>query len=305
MRNAKMQPLLAYLVLATPGWASPLLSQETIRAGRTYESGTQLVSPVAGVSFAVSEGFRGAYDETIQGLVMGAFPNPAILVGVFAYSEGALDEVADAVAAHLRDVGVVVSPQGGGMQTRNRATGWFDTMSPNGPGLLYGSVQRGAPGNVIAVVALGTPPSRDSLEAAVERVTQSVQFSTPGAAAWRRATGGHAYTLGASGSDYSSGGIAGSGASGTTAQLDLCSDGTYGYRYHSETYVSIEGASASSENSDEHTGRWRLVSDIVGNATLVLEATDGREFLWPVEEAGDRVMIDGSVYGVSASERCQ
>jgi hypothetical protein len=86
--------------------------------------------------------------------------------------------------------------------------------------------------------------------------------------------------------------------------FDLCGNGQYAYQERSETYVSIEGASASSESSDEHMGTWTLVSDIIGNGILVLEATDGRYFQWSVREEGNTLNVEGSTYYLQRSQRC-
>jgi hypothetical protein len=71
-----------------------------------------------------------------------------------------------------------------------------------------------------------------------------------------------------------------------------------------QTYISIEGASASNESSDEHMGMWWLVSDIIGNGMLVLEATDGRYFQWSVREEGNTLNVEGSTYYLQRSQRC-
>lgn len=285
--------------------AAPLSPQQPLQAGRTYQASTRVVSGPTGVSFVVADGFTGGYDADVEAFVMAQQAGAEVNVGVFAFSEGELEEVATHIGNHLQEMGLTLSPRDEGIQTPDSASGWFDVMSQGGSGVLFGMLRRGQPGNVIAVLALAPPPQRERLEPLVREVMQSAEFTTPEAVMWRRAAAGNAFTMGASGSDYSPGVVSGSGASGTTDQLDLCTDGTYGYQYHSETYVSIEGASASSESSDQHTGRWWLVADITGKATLVLEATDGREFLWPIVETQNGVTIDGTSYGVSPSQRCR
>ena len=194
-------------------FAGPVAAQEQLQEGRTYQAGTRVVSAPAGVSFAVGEGFQGAYDDKVHAFVMGAFPRPQYLLGVFAYSQGEVDEVADAVAGYLHDVGIEVSPQAGGTATAGRASGWFDAMTPGGAQLLYGVVTRGTAGNSVAIIALGPASQREQLKPAAESVMRSVRFAEPGAAEWNRGAGGHAYMRGASGSDYSPGATSGSGAS--------------------------------------------------------------------------------------------
>jgi hypothetical protein len=43
------------------------------------------------------------------------------------------------------------------------------------------------------------------------------------------------------------------------------------------------------------------VADLLGNATLVLEASDGRLFHWEVQERGEAVVVAGETYGVAGS----
>ena len=73
----------------------------------------------------------------------------------------------------------------------------------------------------------------------------------------------------------------------------------YRYAEESESYVSIEGMSASNSSSDGHAGQWWITADLAGQALLTLEASDGRLFYWGVEEAGDGFLIDGYRYVVS------
>jgi hypothetical protein len=87
--------------------------------------------------------------------------------------------------------------------------------------------------------------------------------------------------------------------------MDFCSDGTYGFESQSETFISIAGASASSSSGDAHQGQWVLVADVAGRAILVLSASDGREFFWPIEETDEGARVNGSAYTSQASPRCR
>lgn len=295
---------LAWALLAGVALA-PLHAQQVLEAGREYRAGTRVRSPWTGVTFAVPEGMVGMYDAEVRAFQMAPTQQGQYLVGVFAFSEGEIEEVAEVIHGRLSELGVSIQPRGDVAQTPDRLAGSFDAMTPEGPGVLYGIIERGDPGNVIAVLALGAPRQESRLRPLAGAVVGSATFGTPGAAQWRREAAGNAYVRGASGSDYSPGVSSGSGASGTRDQIDLCSDGTYAYEYHSESYVSIEGASASSESQDRHVGGWWLVADIAGGATLVLEATDGRVFHWSVAETPSGVEIDGATYAVQPSGRCR
>jgi hypothetical protein len=288
--------------------SSTLVAQQggALQAGREYRAGELVRSPWTGVSFTVPASLIGAYDGEVGAFLLGDAAEPTVMLGVFAYSEGTTDEVASLVLTALTERGYNLSPRGEPDLSEHEASGWYDVTSDEGRGLLYGFVRRGAPGNVVAVAALGAPDKEAKLKQLTDAVAQSVQFAVPQAAQWRQLAQGKTYSTTSSGSDFSpGGGGAASGASSSRTQLDLCSDGSYAYQSSSETYISVEGAgSMSSSSSDEHVGRWWLVADVIGSAWLVLEATDGREFHWSVVEQDDGVLIDGQRYGVGPGQRC-
>ena len=99
----------------------------------------------------------------------------------------------------------------------------------------------------------------------------------------------------------SSGTTTATGASSSDATIALCGGAMYQYVESSETYVSIEGMSASNSSEDGHRGQWWITADLAGQAMLTLEATDGRVFYWSVEESGDGVLIDGYRYVLTGS----
>ncbi len=310
MTTSRLRPPVV-LAVASLMLTAPLAAQqpdgEVLQANRQYAAGTRVAAPWTGVSFVVPEAFAGAFDAEVAAFVMKSASNTEAMLGVFAYSEASVDEAVGAVEQRLIENGVRLRPRPNPTRHAAGISGWYDFLSPQGQGVIYGSAKRDPAGNVVVVLGLGTSTQESALQPLVDGLMASVRFSPPGAAQWRSMAAGKAYVAGSSGSDFSpGGGGTASGASQSQAQLDLCSDGSYGYQSRSETYISVEGAGgASSESSDQHMGRWWLVADISGAATLVLESTDGRAFLWSVVERGNGVEIDGQAHSVSPSRRCR
>ncbi len=284
----------------------PLIAQTVLQKQGRYSPGTRVASPWSGVSFVIPADFVAGFDTDAETILLTSPARPGVAVGVYAYSETDLEEMADMVVAHLGKLGIQLTPLEPPVQDASTARGWYQALTPDGPGVLYGVVRTGAPGNAIAVVAL-SPAGQDSvIRPLVDDLLASTQFSRPSAADWRRQAGGQRFSTSGGSSDYSPGGAgAGGMASSRDAELELCSDGTYGYQYRSEMYISVEGAgSAERTEQDQHQGRWWLVADLLGTATLVLEATDGREFFWPVAEQQRAVLINETSFYAAPSARC-
>ena len=284
----------ALLAVALSAAAAPLLAQSTpVVAGRTYAGGTRLASPLTGVSFTLPAGVQAQWEPDVQALVAVA---PDLLAGVWAWSEGSAEEVAEEVGRLLGAQGIRAQPRGeievgGGMLRAD-----FDALTAEGPGLLHAVVREGPSGGVVAFAALGGTDAAARVRGFVTALESSLEWATPEASSWRAQVEGTVLSWSGSGSDFSPGAVSASGASESRASLALCLGSQYRYEESSESYVSIMGASASSSSSDAHAGQWWLVADLAGGATLLLEATDGRLFRWSVEEAGDAYLVDGYRY---------
>lgn len=287
--------------------ASPAVSQEQqLEANRQYPAGTRVSSPWTGVSFVVPNGFVGQYDEESSAFVMmKADGSQDPLVGVYAFSEASLEAIGIEVERQLAEQGVRLTPRGSQQINGNTVSGWYIAASDQGTGFLYASTQTGESGNAIAVVAARFSRDESGLQQVVDEVVASTVYTAAGAAQWRQLVAGGVLTSSGDRADISSGGGGtATGATDWSSSLELCSNGQYAYQERSETYISIEGVSASSSSSDQHAGQWWLVSDIAGNAILVLAATDGREFHWSVVEQGNGVALDGTLYTLARSQRC-
>jgi len=62
--------------------------------------------------------------------------------------------------------------------------------------------------------------------------------------------------------------------------------------------------SVDNSSRDAHQGRWRLVANLVGEAFLILDAVDGRSFLWPIEETDRGAHVNETFYQVASSSSC-
>lgn len=261
-----------------------------VSPGVIYQAGTEVTSPLTGVAFRVPDGFAGQWDPEGGGL---AFQAGEVLGGVWGWSEGTVQDAAAVVEERLGTLGVTLRPRDDVQAGTDLIRGTFDAYLEGRQAVLSAEVRQGPAGQVVATAALAGSP--EAADAFVDAVSSSVTWSRPGAADWRPQVQGAVLRWTGGGSDMSSGVTTATGASQSEATLAFCGAG-YRYAESSESYVSIDGASASSSSSDEHVGEWYLVADLSGAPTLYLFATDGRSFEWSVEEAAEGFLIDGYLY---------
>lgn len=300
--NRLLVMILAALMM-TPGRAA---AQQGIplEAGRLYAGGERLVSPWAGFSFMVPPEHQAQYDPALSSLVM---QSPEMMLAVFGVSEAAPDALGSVAIDLLAEQGVRLALRQIEQPDDRTLRGTYVAFTPEGMGLTIAAAQAGPHGQAVAVFTLGPQGQEEALNDAVEAFLGSIEWIPPEAAAWRDRTAGRRFSTSGASSTYSPGGAGGYGshASGTESALDLCSDGTYAFETRSESYISIEGASAEHVSSDAHIGRWRLIADVAGMPYLMLEAQDGRSFTWLVEETAEGAVIDGTAYVVAHGQRCR
>lgn len=279
--------------------ALPLAGQGpvTIAAGRSYAAGTLLHAPAAGVTFTIPPGLAGGVDADAGAILLA--DGAGTLVGVWAVSAGTTDELADHVGGVLASLGLQLAPAGAAQREGEVTLATFHAMSSEGRGQLVAALRQGPTGAALAVAAFGVDPA--VLRRHATAIAAGARFTAPGAEAWRQAAAGHRLLAGRSASEFSGGGVGdGTYASQTDTQLELCRDGRYGFRTETESYLSVEGAGGmESRSSDAHHGQWALLGDILGRAWLALEASDGRAFLWTVEETPTGAIVDGARYAMA------
>ena len=264
---------------------------------RTLESAT------TGVTVTLPSGFSGDYDADFGGYLL---QTGDIQLGLFAYSEGTVQETALAVSTALEQSGVEIQYD---REPRYTESGLFEAYSgryQSQPIALHICAVAGSEGNTFSAVAMAPEGLEARLEKLVEPLCRSVEWSMPTGRQWARLFWGRRLTAAGSASNFSQGGAGDHGAyaSGTTETYDFCRNGQYAYDYRSESFMSIEGMSASSSKTDSHNGQWWLVVDIGGKATMLLDATDGRSFEFHTREQGQGVAIGDTHFTVAQSQRC-
>ena len=281
----------ALLALA-PASASPQAPLVDLDA--VLRSGRVVASPAAGIGFTVPDGFSGTWDADAGAFIFQS--STQVMGGVWGWSEGGVDEVVEEVGRLLEEMGIELSLRTESSTTPNGVRGTFDAITEEGTGTLVATVQKGVAGNVVAIAAMGAIGVETELNRFVDDVTSSLQWATPAASQWRSQLEGRVMTWTSSDSNMSTGGGAtATGASRSQATLTFCY-GQYRYTESSVSYFSIEGLSASNNSSDEHSGAWAVVADLIGNPTLYLDSSDGRSFSWFLDETDIGFMIDGYLY---------
>ena len=299
-----MKYIICFFTLLISAHSNDVIS-DPIVAGRMYEAGTRLHSSWTGLSFDVPATYRAYYSPDAQGVVMESATDGRI-IGVYGFTNATLEELGDAMVTLIQNQGIQLSIVDLESEDERTQKAKFLAVSEMGIGSLSAMVRGGDYGNAIAIAVLGAQGTDEELEAVAFEVMNSVQWEKPDHPDWNSLLGGKHFTTSESDSQYSPGGAGGYGsyASGSYSYIDFCTDGTYAYSTRSESYISIEGASAERISSDAHNGRWSMVADLAGEVTLVLESTDDRVFYWDIAETGGGAHVNGTNYGVRQSTAC-
>ena len=288
------------------GWAMPGLAQETtIQHDQLYTENMRLHSAWTGISFDVLPGYRGAYVIDTKGVIMESATDKR-LIGVYGFSEVGLEDMAEVLVTLIEDQEIQLNALRVDQVNDQTIEGQFIAITQEGIGSLFGIVRTGAHGNALGIAVLGAQGTDAEVEQVAKDVLATVSWDAPDTPDWQALIGGRHFTTSGADSHYSPGGAGGGGsyASGSSASIDFCSDGSYGFESESESYISIEGASAQSTSRDAHQGHWSLVADLAGKVTLVLSSTDGRYFYWPIDETQTGAVINGTSYAVERSSVC-
>lgn len=274
----------------------------TLQANQQYQAGSVLYSPWTGVSFSVPAGFVAAYEPSEGVFVVIAQDRSRVLI-VEAASQASATQLGGAVLEEViaglnaeNPVFVVAGPE---QQADTLA------ISYNVDGYtLRASARQGGLGN--AAVVAGYALDSAALTASVDALSAAISFSQPQTTTQNSQLGGTDFYSNKADNYYSPGGVGdGSLVSGTTRSYSFCTDGRYAHEYSSKTFFSVEGVGgSSSEETDEHQGRWALSQTLMGSNALLLEASDGRAFVYMLEQVPEGVLVDGFLYEVSASQQC-
>jgi len=255
--------LLALVWLAAGPQAIAAQGRE-IDVNGLYPAGTRLSSPLTGIALQLPVGFRAEWDPALGALV--ALSADGAFGIVWGWSEGSVEDAAGEVGSRLDQQGITLQVRGEPQLSGTDMRAEFNASTANGQGVLHALIRLGPQGGVVFVAGMGAPVTEASAARFVEEVARSLEWTEPGAAAWRRELAGTV--------------LRESGGDASPATISFCSPDGYAYR----------------RSSDEHAGAWWLISDLSGMPLLVLEAADGRTFQWSVQESGDGFLIDGAPY---------
>jgi hypothetical protein len=281
-------------IFAAAAIAVPACAQTAPAApGTPYRAGTIVTSAATGISFTVPDGFEGAWDDDAQGIVLSN--GAGLTIGIWGVSAGTIDGVADEIGGLLASIGLQLTlaeePRRGDL-----TTALFHAQSAQERGYLVAAMRQAPSGAILAVGVLGA--DQGILRSTGEALARGAHFGDAEAAQWAaRAAGLH--LAGRDGGSTSSRGGVGDAynVSRTEAELTLCRSQEYSYQSRSTSSMSVAGVGdAESNSSDAHRGQWSLLGDLVGRALLSLESTDGRSFLWSVEETENGAVINGFRY---------
>ena len=256
--------------------AAPVLAQvRELHPNGLYPEGSELASPMTGLSFRLPAGFRAEWDAGMGGLL--ALENAGQgFAAVWGWSEGTVEEAAGEMGARLAQQGITLEARDEPSVTSDGFRGVFDAVASGIRGVLHAFVRVGPAGGVIAVAGLAPASSEASAAAFVDGIESSLEWSEPLAARWRREITGVVFRR------------EGAGPEGTLA---LCATE---YRYSGSPLAPPPSGTAPS--TEEQLGLWWLIADLAGSAMLSLETTDGRSFRGTFEESGTRYLIDGVRY---------
>ena len=295
----------AVLALALTVLASSLVQAAPMQAQQQYAANAAVESPWTGTGFTVPSGFTGGYEPQVETFLM-ASSDRSILIALYGASEATLADMVAYVEGRLDALGIQVGAGGPMRQESDFVQARYTAIVDGAPRALHVAIRIGKHRNGFAAVALGPPSADSSIAKTVSGIVDGARWSTPEAASWRAKLAGRVLYRSGSGSDYSSGGAGGyaSYASSTKARIDFCGNGAYRFESSGKSYFSTDAGSVESDNNDAHQGQWWLVADLVGQAYVSLEASDGRSFVWSVEETQQGANLDGASYSVAMSDRC-
>ncbi len=279
-------------------------AEEALHAQSRFLSRALLSSPATGLSFMTPRNFSGAYDA--QSGTFFLENRDDLLLGVYGFSEATLHEVAEVVGAAVKKLGFELSPVDTQNLDANTVLATYQTLSAQGKGIMVGIAKVGQNKNAIAMIGFGKADQEEKIKKKLQRILAQVEWKKPEAHTWQKNLAGRVLSTSGSDSNTSQGGAGGSGSavSGTETTLSFCGDASYAYQTKKESFFSAGGMSIDNSSSDAHQGRWRLVATLIGEAFLILDARDGRSFLWPIEETDTGAKVDGTFYQAEGSAAC-
>lgn len=306
--------IVAFALFAATAWSqnpltsNPLTSASVpIELNQTYNAGVRLVSLTAGFSLTVPTGNVATYTTTEtgqMGLVIQDQQSSGFIV--LGFSNMAINVLLQTDFLGLANVELITvgTPQ----QTADMVRATFQTDVNGTPLALHLAARQGVAGNVVVMVGFALVGQDAGLSQALDSTLASLTLQQP-AVQNELNLGGLELNANDGSSTSNSSGDA--HLSGIKEEFYIfCSDGSYAYSMEDTTMFSTSGLGGdfsdfSSEETDQHDGRYAVVSGILAEPYVLLAANDGRSFLYPVAQDAQGLVMGSSSFSATQSTQCQ
>jgi hypothetical protein len=307
------------LLIATAWSQNPLTTQVNpltnpsnagvpIEFNQTYNAGTTLVSSSVGFSLTVPAGNVATYTATETGqtglVIQDQQSSGFIVLGFSSVDMNVLLQTDFLGLANVELI-LVGTPQ----ETSDTFRATFQMDANGTPLALHIAARQGVAGNTVLMVGFALVGQDAGLSQALDSTLASLVFS--------QAAPQNPFSLGGL-ELYADGGSSTSNSSGDAHLTGVreesyvfCSDGSYGYfmqdttMFSSSDLPSGDFSDFSSEETDQHQGRYAVISGITAEPYLLLQASDGRIFLHTMSQIASSVMVNGSSFSVTQTVQCQ
>lgn len=317
--------IIAFALFTATAWSqnplttkpvNPLTSPQVgvpIAFNQTYNAGTTLISSSVGFSLTVPAGNVAAYTTTETGqtglLIQNQQGQDQQSSGfiVLGFSKADMNALLQSDFLGLGNVQLI--PLGTPQETRDGFRATFQTDANGTPIALHIATRQGLAGNGVVMMGFALVGQDAGLSQALDNTLASLVLGQPVPQNVSSLGGLELNTNGGSSSSNSSGDAHLTGIK--EESYVFCSDGSYGYYMEDTTMFSTSGlpsgdfADFSSEESDQHQGRYEVVAGILGEPYLLLQASDGRIFLHTLGQSAEGLVVSGSSFSVSQSMQCQ
>jgi hypothetical protein len=283
-----------------------------IELNQTYHAGTTLVSSSAGFSLTVPAGNVATYTTVETGgaglLIHNQQGQDQQSSGfiVLGFSKADMNVLLQSDFLGLGNVQLL--PVGTSQQTADRVRATFQMDANGTPLALHLGARQGVAGNLVVMVGFALIGQDADLAQALDNTLASLTLSQ--SVSQNLNLGG--LELSAEGGNSSSNSSGDAHLTGIKEESYVfCSSGSYGYYMENTTIFSSSDLPSgdftdfSSEEGDQHQGRYQVMSGILGEPYLLLEAGDGRIFLHTLAQSAEGLVVNGSSFSVIGSTRCQ
>jgi hypothetical protein len=305
-----VQPSAQNPLTINPLTTSPLtasLNGVAIEANQIYNAGTTLVSSAAGFSLTVPVGNIATYTTTETGqagLVVGDQQSGGFIV--LGLSRADIIALAQSSLTSFGDL--QLTPVGTPQQTADMLRATFQADADGTPLAIHVAAKQGIAGNAVVMMGFALVGQDAGFSQALDSAFNSLVFTQP-APMTALSLGG--VELNADGGSSTSNSSGDAHLSGIKEEFYIfCSDGSYAYSMEDTTMFSTSGLGGdfsdfSNEETDQHDGRYALVSGILAEPYVLLAASDGRSFLYPVAQDAQGLVMGSSSFSITQSSQCQ